>query len=88
MVGYRNREAHALLEAASATADPDSLDAIYAELAVIFQADPPVTYVYPRVATNIVHRRIRGLASPFRANIAEYMHELWIEPVQSSSANR
>jgi len=88
MVGYRNREAHALLEAASATADPDSLDAIYAELAVIFQADPPVTYLYPRVATNIVHRRIRGLASPFRANIAEYMHELWIEPVQSSSATR
>ncbi len=25
------------------------------------------------------HRRIRGLASPFRANVAEYLHELWIE---------
>ena len=79
MLGYKNREAHALLEAASATADPGSLDAIYAALAVIFQADPPVTYLYPRVATAVVHRRIRGLASPFRANVSEYLHELWIE---------
>lgn len=79
IVGYRNREAHALLAAASATDDPDSLDAIYAELAVVFEADPPVTYLYPRVATAIVHRRVRGLASPFRADLAEYLHELWIE---------
>lgn len=46
---------------------------------VTAQHDPPLAYLFPNVQTSVVHRRIRGLASPFRANIAEYLHQLWIE---------
>ena len=76
---YRNAKAHALLNATSETVDPDSLQALFSGLAAVFRADPPVTYLYPTVLTTVAHRRIRGLSSPFRADIWMYMHELWIE---------
>ncbi len=78
-LGYRNTKAHALLNAASDTLDPDSLQVLFGELAEVFREDPPVTYLYPIVWNTVAHRRIRGLSSPFRADIEMYMHELWIE---------
>ena len=44
----------------------------------VFRADPPVTYLYPEAHNVVAHRRIRGLSSPFRADIEMYMYELWI----------
>ncbi len=81
-LGYRNTKAHALLNAALDTADPDSLQVFYGELAEVFREDPPVTYLYPVVGNTVAHRRIRGLSSPFRADIGMYMHELWIDEEQ------
>jgi hypothetical protein len=39
----------------------------------------PFTFLYPEVTFNIVHRRIRGLKSPNRADPARFMEHLWIE---------
>ena len=76
---YRNPRAHSLLEAASGTVDPDSIQGLFDELRSVFSNYPPVTYLYPTVWSTVAHRRLRGLSSPHRADVAMYMHELWIE---------
>jgi hypothetical protein len=45
----------------------------------IYSTDMPFTLLSPRVTFNIVHRRIRGLKSPDRADPAGFMEHLWIE---------
>lgn len=59
--------------------DPDEIDRTYRELAPIFQAELPVTFLAPSVVTTIAHRRLRGLSGPFRASPVLHMDELWLE---------
>ena len=54
-------------------------DRIFQELTEIVAADLPVTFLFPEVQSWAVHRRIRGLESPFRADPIFYMEELWLE---------
>ena len=77
--GYTNPEIVELARRARLTAHPDSQDQIYRRLTVIFRAELPVTRLFPEVTTVVVHRRIRGLSSPFRADPVWYMEELWLE---------
>ena len=49
------------------------------ELANIVRADAPVTFLCPKVDLELVHRRVRGLSSPWRAEPLQFMEELWLE---------
>jgi ABC-type transport system substrate-binding protein len=77
--GYVNSEMIRLLNIAKDTIDLDKLDSIYQEIMPIFAEDMPMTLLLPMVQTSVVHRRIKGLSSPFRVRPSVYMEHLWIE---------
>jgi peptide/nickel transport system substrate-binding protein len=76
---YDNPEFDRLLENAYFAPTPDERDITLRKLWPIFRTDVPFTFLYPRVTFNIVHRRIRGLKSPNRADPCRFMEQLWIE---------
>lgn len=78
-IGYNNPKVTALLNEIQATLNPDKEDQIYRELWPIFQADLPVTYLYPAVFATVAHRRVHGLSSPYRTDPTEHMEDLWLE---------
>ncbi len=78
-IGYPNQRAHQLLEMAAATQNPLTIDTLYRELMEIFQADHPVTFLYTKQSTHVVHRRLAGLSSPHRTDPVMYMEHLWLE---------
>ncbi|MGH7411979.1 MAG: ABC transporter substrate-binding protein, partial [Candidatus Methylomirabilis sp.] len=78
-IGYENSAVFALFQRAKDTADPDAEDRIYRELANIVRADAPVTFLCPKVDLELVHRRVQGLSSPWRAEPLEFMEHLWLE---------
>ena len=82
ILGYRNPRVVELIDAADQTVNPDETDAIYAELMGILRADLPMTALFPDYEMHLVHRRIRGLSTPFRAVPLRHMEELWIEDEQ------
>ncbi len=79
MGGYDNPEFERLLENVYWAPTPDEMDIAVRKLWPIYHTDVPVTFLYPQVRLNIVHRRIRGLKSPNRADPATFMEHLWIE---------
>ncbi len=78
-VGYPNQRAHQLLEMAANTQNPQTLDGFYRELMEIFEEDHPVTFLHPVPSTHVVHRRLAGLSSPYRADPVWYMEHLWVD---------
>lgn len=78
-LGYRNPAVVALMNRLLVTADPEGVDNIHRELTTIFRADLPATYLFPYVFTVIANRRIRGLNSPWRADPAAHMEDLWLD---------
>ncbi len=78
-VGYANPELSGLLYQLTRVAEPDSVDAIYRRVAEIFRDEAPVTFLFPRVEVAIVHRRVGGLSSPWRADPMQFMEDLWLE---------
>lgn len=78
-LGYQNAEVAGLVNRARATLDPAVEDRIYGELAKILREDVPVTYLAPTMVTPVVASRIRGLRSPYRAELLRYMGELSLD---------
>ena len=79
-LGYHNPEIVRLLrENADTGGDPEVEDRIYRELWEIFRADLPITFVHTQIRHHVVHRRIRGLSSPWRADPLLFMEDLWLE---------
>ncbi len=78
-IGYENPAVFALFQRAKDTADPATQDRIYQELANIVRADNPVTFLCPKVDLELVHRRVRGLSSPWRAEPRQFIEDLWLE---------
>ncbi|MCK5449025.1 MAG: peptide ABC transporter substrate-binding protein, partial [Gemmatimonadetes bacterium] len=78
-VGYRNPRLLELIDQASRTWVPAEEDSLYAEIAEIFRADVPVTFLHPIVGRTVAHKRLRGLSSPLRSEPVAHMDELWIE---------
>jgi peptide/nickel transport system substrate-binding protein len=68
-----------LLKMATLSPTIDELDKAKRKLWPIFRAEIPFTFLYQQIKFNIVHKRIRGLKSPNRANPAKFMEYLWIE---------
>jgi peptide/nickel transport system substrate-binding protein len=79
LIGYTNRDVIALLNELQSTIDPNEIDRIHRQLAQVFEADLPVTYLYPNVGTSVATQRVRGLSSPYREDALRYMDELWLE---------
>ena len=77
--GYYNPEAFEVIDRIWATADPEAQDRLYGRLTEIFRTDLPVTRLIPMSRDWFVHRRIRGLSTPFRADPDRYMEDLWVE---------
>lgn len=77
--GYDNPEAFQVLDRLVTTADPEEVDAHYRRLTEIYRIDPPFTRLIPMTRDWFVHRRIRGLSTPFRADPDTYMETLWVE---------
>ena len=83
--GYENPELKRLLEACYWAPTLDEKDIAVRKLWPIYRTDMPLTFLYPSVTLNIVHRRIRGLKSPNRADPAGFMEHLWIEEESGES---
>jgi peptide/nickel transport system substrate-binding protein len=77
--GYINPEFKQLLEATMRSLNHDEFDRNVRKIRPIFQKDLPWFFLYPNVVFNVVHKRIRGLKSPYRAYPAKFMEYLWIE---------
>ncbi len=78
-IGYQNSRVVELIERASRTWVPEEEDRINGELMEIYQADLPVTMLYPGVGVSVTHRRLRGLSTPWRSDPVLHMEELWLE---------
>lgn len=78
-IGYRNPRVAPLLERAAVTIHPGVRDSLHRELWSIFQAEVPVTFLYPVVRTTVAHRRVRGLSSPWHDDPLWYADRLWLE---------
>ncbi len=78
-LGSGSPELVKLVEAVQATMNPAEVDRLYRELAPIFRAELPMTFLYPQVAGMVAHRRVRGLSSPHRASPVRYIEDLWLE---------
>lgn len=78
-IGYHNAAVATLLRRLQLAMDPAEEDRIRWELAQIFRAEVPATFLFPRVNTVFAHRRIRGLSTPWRADPIRFMGDLWLE---------
>lgn len=78
-IGYRNARVIKLLGAAQNTRNPDEMDEIFRGLMSEFGEDLPFTSLVLSVETYVVHRRVKGLSTPFRANPLWSLEHLWIE---------
>ena len=78
-LGYRNPRVTQLLAAAQKTRNPDETDEIFRGLMSEFGEDLPFTSLVLSVETYVVHRRVKGMSTPFRANPLWSLEHLWIE---------
>ena len=78
-LGYVNPKVVTLFNRGRRTLDPDEIERIHREAMPIFQADLPVTFLYPSIENMVASRRLRGLSSPDRTDIVWYMEDLWLE---------
>ncbi len=76
-LGYQNQEAFAIIDSLQVTADPGEIDRLHGRLTEIFRVDMPLTRLTPWTTAWFVHRRIRGLSSPLRAEPDTYVETLW-----------
>jgi peptide/nickel transport system substrate-binding protein len=78
-IGYNNVAVATLLRRLALAMDPAEEDRLRRELAEIFRAEVPATFLFRRVNTVLAHRRIRGLGTPWRADPIRFMGDLWLE---------
>jgi ABC-type transport system substrate-binding protein len=79
VTGYDNEAYKSLVRQARASPNPAVQDSLIRAAWPFLFEDVPVVFLHPMAAQIYVHRRIRGLSSPWRADPSRYMDELWIE---------
>ncbi len=72
-LSYRNPVVTDLIDRLAGTADPTERRGIYQALIGVFQEEAPVTFLGPVAWTVFVHRRLRGLSSPWRTHPLQFM---------------
>jgi peptide/nickel transport system substrate-binding protein len=78
-LGYNNPRVIQLLEENKKTADPEEVNRIFGEIMPLMAQDLPLTFLFPQIHSCVVHKRIKGLSSPYRAYPLAHMEHLWIE---------
>ena len=78
-IGYHNPELAKLLDRLRTTADPEAEDRTYREMSEILRRDQPVAFLHSLVRPHIVHRRVKGLSAPWRADPLRFTEALWLE---------
>jgi peptide/nickel transport system substrate-binding protein len=78
-IGYDNPEAFQIIDRLQTIADPAEQDRLYRRLTDIYRVDMQVTRLVPWTSEWFVHRRVRGMSTPFRAEPDTYMEALWLE---------
>ena len=78
-LAYHNSRFAELVDRVILTADPREVDRAYEEITQIFHNDVPMSLLFPIVHTWGVHRRLRGLNSPWKSDPVWNMEELWLE---------
>jgi len=78
-IGIDHVPIRSLLTEADQATNPEQQDAVYRELWEVFQAEIPLTYLFPSVGTYVVDKRVHGLSSPYRAEPFMYLGDLWME---------
>ena len=66
-------------EAANASWDPDQRRRHLNETMTRFRELLPVTVLLADVQSSVAHRRVKGLRTPDRGDVVEFLSELWIE---------
>jgi peptide/nickel transport system substrate-binding protein len=61
------------------TVAPPELDRFYRELTDVFREQQPFLFLHPYTNAYVVHRRVRGLSSPWSADPLANIEHLWIE---------
>jgi len=78
-LGYNNPRVIQLLKENTKTVDPEEINRIFGEIMPLMAQDLPLTFLFPKINTCVVHKRIKGLSSPYRALPLKHMEYLWIE---------
>ena len=77
--GYGNPQLTKLLERLRTTADPEAVDQAHREMSDLLRRDQPVAILYCPNWNFAVHRRVKGLSSPWRADPLRFTDDLWLE---------
>jgi hypothetical protein len=68
-----------IVDSLQTEADPDEQDRLYRRLTELYRSDMQVTRLIPWSREWFVHRRVRGMSTPFRVEPDTYMETLWVE---------
>ena len=61
------------------TADPEAADQAYRAMSDLWRADQPVAFLFLFSRPRVVHRRVKGLNAPWRADPLRFTDDLWLE---------
>ena len=78
-IGYQNQELAKLLDRFRTTADPEAEDRAYRDVSDLLRRDQPFAFLHRMVSPHIVHRRVKGLSAPWRADPLRFSEDLWLE---------
>ena len=75
-IGYHNPELAKLLDRLRTTVEPEAEDRAYRDVSDLLRRDQPFAFLYRMVSRQIVHRRVKGLSTPWRADPLNFMEDL------------
>ncbi len=78
-IGYDNLRMTKLYEEIQKTWNPDSIHALYREIASIMREDQPVMLLHPGYMPTLAHRRVKGLGHTWYKDPYMNMADLWLE---------
>jgi peptide/nickel transport system substrate-binding protein len=76
---YSNLRLDELLAQAASVGDPVAIDRLFEEIYGIFREQQPMTLLFPWSRPWVVHRRVRGLSTPWVVDPVWHMERLWLE---------
>ncbi len=78
-INYNNKKIDSILNLITETGDKDEIDRLFKDLATIFEREIPITFLMPKVQTNIVKSNVKGLKNLYKADPVLFLESLWIE---------
>ena len=78
-IGYRNPQFTQLLERMRTMAEPEAQDQACREMSDLLRRDQPFAFLFRWAAPRVVHRRVKGLSTPWRADPLLFTEDLWLE---------